>query len=383
LPRPMALSLRNTFRRRMRLLLTLAALSLAGAIFVGVFSTRASLMGALYDVLNLYDYHVAVYFDEPVRAQRLEMLADQVPGVTRAEAWLSVAVTRVLPDDALGETFTCLGGPVDQQTVSATMLDGRWLLPEDGQALVIANTLAEQLDVVVGDEMQLDINGRESTWQVVGVYLSAVGNQLAYTNDVALSTAAGLVGRADRVRVLIDNADSALVQDDLGQALAEQFEQAGLPVSIYQTLAEIMAANMNQFNMIIYLMLVMAALLAVVGGLGLGATMGLNVLERTREIGVMRAIGATNRITWGIVVVEGVLIGLLSWVIGTLLSYPVGCLLNGAVGSAFLGVLTGYAFSYPGVVVWLVVVVIVSIIASLAPARRASRISVREALTYE
>jgi putative ABC transport system permease protein len=140
---------------------------------------------------------------------------------------------------------------------------------------------------------------------------------------------------------------------------------------------------MNQVDMIIYLMLVMAVLLAVVGGLGLAATMGLNVLERTREIGVLRAIGATNWAMWSIVVIEGLLVGFVSWVLGVLLSYPLGNLLSGGVGMAFMGLWIEYFFSYDGVVIWLAVVAIVSALASLAPARRASHISVREALAYE
>jgi putative ABC transport system permease protein len=140
---------------------------------------------------------------------------------------------------------------------------------------------------------------------------------------------------------------------------------------------------MSQIDMVVYLLLMMAALLAVVGGLGLAATMGLNVLERTREIGVLRAIGATNRSMWSIIVAEGMLVGFISWVLGTLLSYPLGNLLNGGIGMAFVGLWIEYTFSYAGVWMWLVVVLVVSALASLAPASRASHISVREALAYE
>lgn len=68
---------------------------------------------------------------------------------------------------------------------------------------------------------------------------------------------------------------------------------------------------------------------------------------------------------------------------GTLLSYPLGNLLSGGVGMAFVGLWIEYTFSYTGVWVWFGVVIAVSALASLAPARRASRISAREALAYE
>ena len=127
----------------------------------------------------------------------------------------------------------------------------------------------------------------------------------------------------------------------------------------------------------------MAALLAVVGGLGLMGTMSINVLERTREIGVLRAIGASSRAVLQIVIVEGVLIGVLSWAFGTLLALPLGKFMSDAIGNAFLRAPLSYVFSWTGALVWLGAVIVLGTIASLLPARSATRLSVREVLAYE
>jgi putative ABC transport system permease protein len=112
------------------------------------------------------------------------------------------------------------------------------------------------------------------------------------------------------------------------------------------------------FEVIVVLLLIMAVLLAVIGGLGLMGTMSINVLERTREIGVMRAIGASNASVRQIFIVEGIIIGLLSWAVGASLAYPVSKLLSDAVGRQFLSTPLDYTFSISGVLIWLVVVIL-------------------------
>jgi putative ABC transport system permease protein len=131
------------------------------------------------------------------------------------------------------------------------------------------------------------------------------------------------------------------------------------------------------------MLLIMAILMAAVGGLGLMGTMSLNVLERTREIGVMRAIGASNGAIRGIVMVEGMMIGMISWLIGVLLAIPLGQLLSDALGAIIFQTPLHYTVAPDGVVIWFIVVVVISTLATILPAQNASRLTVREVLAYE
>ena len=110
--------------------------------------------------------------------------------------------------------------------------------------------------------------------------------------------------------------------------------------------------------------------------------LSLSVLERTREIGVMRAIGATSRIITTLFVGEGLTMGLLSWVIAMPLSIPAGYLLTKALGVVAEAEIL-YHYTPTGAIYWLVIVTVLSIAASWLPARSATRISVRESLAYQ
>ena len=139
----------------------------------------------------------------------------------------------------------------------------------------------------------------------------------------------------------------------------------------------------ERFNIITSVLMIMAFLLAIVGSLGLMGTMSINVLERQREIGVMRAIGASNAAILQIFVVEGMVIGALSWGAGLLLSSPISYLMSRRIGMVFAKQPLTYVYDPRGPIFWLLIVLAVAALASLVPARNAANLSVRETLAYE
>ena len=126
----------------------------------------------------------------------------------------------------------------------------------------------------------------------------------------------------------------------------------------------------------------LAMLVATVGGIGLMGALGISVMERRREIGVMRSIGANNHQVRAIFIMEGVLQGLASWLLSIPLAFLIAQPLARQLGQTMLDVDLDYAFSTPAVFLWLAVILIISISASWLPARQAARMSVRESLQY-
>jgi putative ABC transport system permease protein len=131
-------------------------------------------------------------------------------------------------------------------------------------------------------------------------------------------------------------------------------------------------------------LLLMSQAMLVVGGLGLASTMSLSVLERTREIGVLRAIGARHRAILTMIQVEGLVIALASWALAIPLSIPMSTVLGRAFGRIMLPVRNDAMIPDPGgILLWLGVVVVVSVLACAWPGYRATRITTAAALAYE
>ena len=381
--RPMQISLRNTFRRKARLSLTLITLSLASAIFISIFSIRASLQQTLDEALGYFDYDIQVVFDRPYRTDRIVGQLDNFPGIERIETWGFGSGRLVRPDDTESDAIIIYAPESDSEMVQPILVEGRWLQSGDANAIVVnTDVLRDEEDVGVGSTITLNINDKESDWVIVGITRSSLTGANAFVNFDYFSRVTNSIDRA-----LVSFArltDRSLENQILtGQAIEDVYRNGGFRVQQMQTIGQLRSTISTAFDVIIVFLLSMALLLGFVGGLGLMGTMSINVMERTREIGVMRAIGASNSSILRIILVEGLIIGIISWTIGGLIALPTSRALTMAVGMALLESAPSYIFSTSGAILWLFVVLALAFLASLFPARRASRLTVREVLSYE
>ena len=385
--RPLVISLRNTVRRKERLALTLTTLILGTALFIGVLSVRDSVEFTLDNFMRYHRYDVAVNFNRLYRTEQLERLARPVIGVTAVESWTSSSARRQRTGDAISDPINVLAVPADTAMMAPQVDAGRWLRPDDENAIVVnSDFIKEERDagdaVTLGDEIVLEVDGRELPWQVVGIVPAAANGPAAYVSADYYGYATRSVNQATSIQVVTDRHDDH-VQTAMAAALAERFQEAGMRVDSTLTSHGLRERYEFQFTIIVGFLVLMAVLLATVGGLGLTTTMSINILERIREIGVLRAIGASDNAIRQIVVAEGIVIGLLSWLVGSVLAIPLSLLLSRQVGLALLGFPLHYRFSAGGMVLWLILVIFLATAASLGPARSASRLTIREVLAYE
>lgn len=383
--RPILLSVRNTFRSKGRLALTLITLTLASATFISVFNVRSSLTSTVDAMIQWFNFDVMLTFDRPYRAEKLQNEALKVPGVVKTDVWMQLPARMVRSDGSESAMMYMFAPHIGESSLvrSPAIAEGRWLEPEDDNAVVVPSALLQdEPELGLGKDIVLKIYGKEMSFKIVGTFVGSSFGAIIYTNYDYLATATNRVGEADALLITTRAHDADSV-DAESKALEEHFERMGLGVSMIATLPRERADAEAIFDAIVALLLVMAILLALVGGLGLMGTMSINVLERTREIGVLRAIGAPNRGVAQVFILEGITIGLLSWGMGSLLAIPLTQGLNTALGSATMGTALTYSYSMPGLWLWLVVVLILSAFASFIPARNASRLTVREVLAYE
>jgi putative ABC transport system permease protein len=384
IPRPLVISLRNTFRRKSRLALTLFTLTMGGAIFIAVFNVRVTLHDYIGHIGKYFGADVSVDFDRPYRLTEIRQKVMQVEGVQHVEGWQFVSGEVLDENSQVLENINIFGPPADSSLIEPLLISGRWIQAGDVHKLAVSeNVLEYYADLGPGDKLNLRIDGRDEIWEVVGIYkFVAREGVLAYAPYEYVSKVNHLVNRAFSFRLVTDRHDRPY-QDAKAEELDKYLRDLGFKVRIAEAGRASLDSAVESLDTLVVFLLIMAILTAVVGSMGLTGTMGMNVLERTREIGIMRAIGADDRAVMRTVIAEGVFIGMISFGLAVILSLPFTYLLSTIVSLAVFQTPIDVVFTYSGYAIWLGLVLALSAIASILPARNAARLTIREVLAYE
>lgn len=386
---PYATALGNMFRRKGRLLLTELVLVTAGSAFLMVMSLNSSIALTLDNIFARNQYDTIIQFTQGQRAEHVEALARSVPGVDRIELHLGQAASmyvsgQLVKEAGLGSTIE--GIPEGSDFYRPLIVSGRWLVPGDGRAVVLTRDVAKKNNVKVGDTITLDLGALGTdTWRVVGLYdpifASSFGTDMVYAPQEALYKATKKYGQGSMLYARTSS-HQADFRASVTRQLKDLFDDRGMKVVQSQTQSELRSLNTFQFGMVVDMMLGLSVIVALVGGIALMGALSIGVIERTKEIGVMRAVGARSRTILGIFIMEGLLQGLLSWLISMPISLLASPILAGALGQAMFGARLDYQYNWSALLIWLVIIVVVSVIASIVPANRATQISVRDSLAY-
>jgi len=386
---PYAIALGNMFRRKGRLILTQLVLITAGTMFLMVMSLSSSITATLNGEFGRRNYDMFSIFYDNQRADRVRAMAQTVPGVEKAELWFTTSVSILkegqrAKEAGLGAQINAV--PADSDVYQPLIVGGRWLEPGDTNVVVMGQDTANDNGIELGDTITLDM-GKYGTsdWQVVGFYQLIFGGSFSsddlYAPETAVFDATKKYNEGALLRVRTTDRSPAFAEN-VKLTLNTLYTERNMEILFTSTNATDRSNANSQFAITTTMLLALAVIMALVGGIGLMGSLSISVVERTREIGVMRAIGARALTLMGMFVMEGVLQGLFSWAVAVPLSFAVSGTVANALGQTMFEANLDYSYNYTAVGVWLVVILIVSTLASLIPAFNATRISVRDSLSY-
>jgi putative ABC transport system permease protein len=394
LPTLYAVSLGNLFRRKARLLWTQSVLVIAGVLFIVILSLIESVNLTLDNELARSRYAVRLGFNVDQPSTLVEDVVRTAPKTVAVEFWnrLPAELTR---NGRLLRQSGSLGAQVVALPVATTMYQplitaGRWFDngDNDQKVLVLNAETAELNGIKPGDNINVNLFGRlSSEWQVIGLYRWFVGSGYAVEPVYApLNTIQTLTQRSGYSSFALISADVNSLEEEkkYADALKDKFHGQQIKLDFYTTNAKLEQRQFakNQFRPITSMLLGLATMIAAVGAIGLSGTLAISVLQRTREIGVFRAIGASSGAVFRLFMLEGLLHGLIAWLISVPAAYALAEPLSRKLGETMLGIQLDFTFSWLAVWTWLGLVSVLVLLAAYFPARHATRIVVRSSLSY-
>lgn len=401
--RPLLLAMRNNFRRRGRLVLTVVTLAAGGLFFMTALNLRASMIRTLDRLFETRRYDLSVSIAGMTDVDTIDRVVRATPGVRRAEGW--IANEAGLPGRApvappahaaggggglhgggggiAGDRFIVIALPPDSAMFAPRVSGGRWLRAGESDTLVVNTALAAKSDQMkIGNTVSLPMGPGSVSLRVVGIVREPFSPPMAYMPRAFFDAIPGHTGITNNVRLVLDKNDAASIESVKGVLEANLGKEGVKAINISSKSDS--RFGFDQHMVMIYVaLIIMSVLIAGVGGLGLMTTMSLNVLERRREMGVLRAIGATPRAIWAMLVAEGAVVGFVSWALAGLAAWPLSRFVGDLLVTKLLKSGLDFTFELRGLAVWLALSLILGAVASFAPAWQASRVPVREALAYE
>lgn len=368
--------MRSMFRKRGRAVLTLLALMISGIAFLSVSATSDSFTAGLNQFVDTYHMDALVgirpqLYDQ-VRAQMLS-----VPNVARVERF----------DDQFVKTqhgqIDLNGVEIDTHMYRYRLIAGRWFQGDESNVLLISDVAAGKLHLNVGDKMTLSNATDSATWTIIGevidhsntlsggVGITTINNLYAFERLPA-NLAGGFMIQAK------DHAPQAV--ERMANALDATLTHSGASPNI-QTVQQILASNQNQFQIVTVILYAVSAIIGLVGMLGLFNTLTISVLERRREIGILRSMGATG---WGVARVfwtEGFSLAIVAWIAALIVGIPAAYAFVNFIGSVLLPL--PFTFAPLALAIMLAFIMLIATLASCGPALSAARVRVSDILRYD
>ncbi len=379
LPQQVQFAFRSLFRKRARMTLTLTGLAITGSVFLAVLVGISSLSASVDALLETYHANIQITLSQPVGYQQVENEIGSLNGVAQVEHSVNMPV-KVGSEDA-----QLLGLEPDNHFYITHLQAGRWLTSQDQNAAVINSNMARRLGLSVGNTFTLKDNLHEAQFQVVGITLD--NNGVTPTN---LGTILTPMVQADAfAQIATNQSNTFMIQttssspaaiDATAVRIEDKLESLNLLVSV-QTAQQLLQTSQGELLDVSALLGIATAIVALVGAMGLFNALAMSVLERQREIGILRSIGATSRVIVGVFCIEGISIAVLAWllalVIGFLLAYGFVQILGSLLAPL------PFSFNPWNLLLMLVFMLVIAFLASLGPALGAGKMKLAQILHYE
>jgi len=370
---------RTLLRQPRRSLLTALVLALGLSCCIGALNLRQSLLGTVQAVMQQRPYDLSVVLRHPGEAAELQRWASGFANVQAVELWSSTSARLADGSAAASGSVPLLSLPPGPLAMQPALLQGRWLDAAQPDGVVVnQKLLADRPGLQLGSRLSLQVAGRSAPVQVIGVIKEFAGGAV-YASQALAEPLLEQPGHPNLMLLTLKQS-TLRAQLDLATQLEAGLAGHGWQIAQSQPGRMFEAAVQGHLEPMVWLLFGIACLALGVGGLGLASSISVSIVERHRELGVFKALGAGSGVVAGLFVCEALGIAALGWLMASAVAPLLSRVLANTVGRMVLQ----YPFDYqPAPFVLpaaLLAALLLAVLASAGPIRLGLRSTVHEAL---
>jgi putative ABC transport system permease protein len=375
----------NLFRKRSRTILAVLALTAGGILFMTSRNIVASIDKTVDASFRSFRWDLDIRLAQNYPQDKLQRVLKKVTGIDNAEIWGSNTMILKKADGTDSANYMVKIIPEKPQLLNHAIAD-KFKANGSQNPIIVTKALATDEKLKPGTKVRIESNGHIAEVLVTGVVNEVPDFSAAYiAHDTYQKLFSGkfnqnILARARRQLILEQRKNN---NDTYIAGIEKVFQSSGIEIAENWNVNALRKAFVDHLRVIVAILSVIAMLAVFVGGLSIGSAVGINISERKREIGVLRAVGVNSYQNIIMVLIEVLLMGIAGWLAAVVLSYPVSVLVGNYFGQIFLNANLQNTLSVSGMLQWLAISVTVSLLSGFIPAWRAATSSLREMLTYE
>jgi putative ABC transport system permease protein len=402
---PVRLAIRNSVRQKGRFLLTTGVLMIAASLLMASFNISSTMREVINVERHAKNWAVEIKLNQTMKGNKLESLFTELIEVTQTESFYrtSAAIIENDPDeleDNKGRSSENRDSKAHKVPVTITdlkqnstmlnlpIIEGEWFKTsfstvgnqstESYNPVVVSQLVMDHLPYLkLGMTLDIEISGQIKTLTLIGV-AQKIGPASIYTSGLLKSSHPQPNGI-----FLSSEGKTRAELNQLKKVVVQLAEENGIKLSYTSTAWNGAEVVEDHFQIVYSLMLLLTVIIIFIASNGIILTMTTNIIERTRENGVLKAIGASNNELGKMILSEAFLIAFLAWLVACVVTLPLSYGVAYWLGLLMLKTPLGLSLDPMIFIISLPIMMLITSLASLIPMGKIMRLPVREALVYE
>lgn len=379
---PLILSIKNTFRNKIRFILIVFVISISGALFITSMFVRLSILETIKTSYGYMNYSMNLKLIKPYPISLIKENLEKINGITDVEYQTLLKVNTFNKINKIYENIQLIGYNPDSDYKKNPIIEGANITNIYDKEIVISNIFFKNNPgLKIGDDFEVLFGGKSFEFKIIGIIKELEMNTayISYKNMEAIALNKDL---ANEIHIRTSDQSREFLKS-IQFEVEKIFKDSNLEITGIMSVRDLEKAIADHMKLMISFLILMSFIILLIGGIGLSISTSINVIERTKEIGISRSIGGTIFDISIILVIEGIIVSLIGFILSVIASFPLSIILGNYFANIILNTNITFKTDYKAIIIWFFSVILVGAFINFITAYFNCQRPVKETINFE